>query len=50
MKKKFRDVDWMNDSTHVTLAKIYASDGVPGATAAIDGQQYHLYGASPVFV
>jgi putative two-component system protein, hydrogenase maturation factor HypX/HoxX len=47
MPQAVRHIDWTRDDTATIVAKILASDGVPGVLDRIGGREVYLYDARP---
>ena len=45
MSQSVRAIDWRADSTDTVIRKIRAGEGHPGVLDAIDGREFHLFGA-----
>ena len=45
MSQSVRAIDWRADSTDTVVRKIRAAEGHPGVIDAIDGCEFHLFGA-----
>jgi putative two-component system hydrogenase maturation factor HypX/HoxX len=45
MRQETRRIDWARDDTATIIAKIHASDGVPGVLDRIGGREVHLFDA-----
>lgn len=46
IKKKDRAVHWEDHTSQEVISNILASDGAPGATGILFGEEYHLFGAT----
>jgi putative two-component system hydrogenase maturation factor HypX/HoxX len=47
MSQEVRAIEWDVDRTDTVVRKIRAAEGHPGVLDAIDGTQFHLFGAHP---
>ena len=47
MIQDVRAIDWDTDTTQTVLRKIRAAEGHPGVLDAIEGTEFHLFGAHP---
>jgi len=47
MSQEVRAIEWDVDGTETVVRKIRAAEGHPGVLDAIDGVQFHLFGAHP---
>lgn len=47
MSQTVRAIDWSVDRTDTIVRKIRSAEGYPGVLDAIDGVQFHLFGAHP---
>lgn len=45
MRQEARRIDWAHDDTATILAKVRASDGVPGVLDRVGGREVHLFDA-----
>jgi putative two-component system protein, hydrogenase maturation factor HypX/HoxX len=47
MNQEDRAIDWTSDATTTVLRKLRAAEGHPGVVDAVEGVEFHLFGAHP---